>query len=144
MRKELFLPIFIHNLLHIRVSLLHVLTKDARHPYGIQHVELQHQLDALERSVVEEIKEENARIINQDIHFQILLKAIVVELFSRMFVREVFIYRPYLNAILLNELRTHLFEFLLLIGNDNQVVALTGELTCIHEPDTRRGSGYKC
>ena len=144
MRKELFLPVFINHLLHIRIPLLHILAKQARHSYGIQHVELQHQFDALERSVVEEIKEENARIINQDIHFQILLKAIVVELFCSMFVREIFIYRPHPNAILLNELRAHLFEFLLLIGNDNQVVALTGKLTCIHEPDTRRGSGYKC
>ena len=106
-------------------------------------MELQHQFDTLHRSVAILVKEEYARVIDEDIDDIAFRLAPIVQLLRRVGQAQVRKVRVRLHTILRGEISGYFLQFLLLVAYQQQVtVIVTRQLGRILQADTTTCARY--
>ena len=95
----------------------HLLAKETSEFGHRDHMQVEHKLNALHRSLAIRIEEEHTRVVDEDIHHEVVVLAILEQLLRCILLGEIGIKSSSLYAILSCEVSSHFLLFLLLVAN---------------------------
>ena len=95
----------------------HLLAKEAREFSHRDHMQVEHELNALHAGLAIRVEEEHTCIVDEDIHDEVVVLAVLEQVLRCVLFGEVGIKRNSLDAILRSLVGGYLVEFFLLIAN---------------------------
>ena len=80
-------------------------------------MQVEHQVNALHTSLAVGIEEEDTCVVDKDIHHEVVVQAVLMQLLGSILFAQVSVQRNSLYAILRSQVGGYLVEFFLLIAN---------------------------
>ena len=84
-------------------------------------MQVEHEFNALHRSLAIRVEEEHTRVVDKDIHHEVVVLAVLEQLLRCILLGEVSIESNSLYAILSSEVSSHFLLFLLLVANQQKI-----------------------
>ena len=113
-----------------QLPLDHIRRKKPREFSNGNHMELQHQFDALHGCFAVWVEEEDSGVIDKDIHYESLLDAPVVQGLCGVVKTQVGKTGDSFDVVLFRQISSNLVEFLLLIADQDKVTMIVTSQLC--------------